>query len=466
MATELLGNKEREKYILGMCLIGDSEALFGICGKLKKADFFALTWSGKVFSAILDLIEKDFPVDILTVSQKLKEGGNLEDCGGGYNLTQLANMVSAANWDYYCRLQIRDSQKNQIQKVLDTALDMVGDLTERGHPEAIIKYLSQKLLEINQRRTGDAFHEIKDVGGEIIEQIYEKRESDESVRRIRSFSDAINEGLNGGYATGLYIVGAPPKVGKTTFAMTEAINTALNGKHAVFISLEMSRYDIGEMFLSKQTRIERIAIERGRDLSDDQLSALKGAVMKSGSTKLHILDEVAVDYHKIAMLLKMQKAKGKLDFAIIDCLYKILWEIGLFRNGKTDAYPFVVNFLKDLSRQLDIPILLLHHFKKAYMFRKNRRPIADDYEYIDMRSLDGQISLYRHSLAWNKPDFFPDVLELQLRDVRKSKGDLDLYLEFVGEYGFVKELDSMTKSQYERALEVIDSGGEYEEDVF
>lgn len=456
----LLIDKQNEERIIGMCLCGDNEALYGILDKLNPSDFFS-TICRKMYIAIVELAVKGKPVDAISLGFRLKEKGEFEECGGNTNLVNIANVNSTANWGASVGKQIEYSQRQKLLQLQNTVESMAENLSVP--PNQTIEFASNKLLEIGLRRTQEKYLHIAPLSRETIKRIKDRRNGNESTMRTPSFIDELNDHLNGGYPAGLTMIGGIQKSFKTTLALLEAMHIANTGKHVGFVSLEMDRFDLVENYLSGKSfgtncRVDRRRLESAVGLTDSEVSMLESIANDSDETNIWIDDRPGQDLYEIGFGLKARKAMGKLDFAVIDCLYKIGWRsiVKQCPNGINEAWPSIVNYFKDLSRDLNVPIILIHHFKKGAEDRRDKRPRSGDYERINMRPVDLQVSLFRHCIAYEEPDFWPDVLELHLKDVRKGgEGGKVILMKLIGEYGLIKPMDGVDKNKYLKATKAF-----------
>ena len=374
--TKLPNNIEVEKSVLGAMLL-DRDALIEASSSLEEGDFF-LRQHQIIYSAILEVQSKSLPVDLKTVTEVLINLKELDKVGGVQYLYELTeSIVSLSNVKHYINI-VRD--QSNLRSVL---LTMQGILEEYEKVEiedisTFIGEASRKVTKAAEKRRISSFV----TAGEVAEKVKQslrtqKTTGEDGVTGMTTGYRSLNLLTLGFKKSDIIIIAARPSVGKTAFALNLAFNAAYKTDTSVAVfSLEMPAEQLMQRLLANRSCVELEKIQRGMLSKRDEV-ALDRAMKEMSALKLYIDDTPGI--RLIDILSKARKLKMEqpdLSMIVIDY-------IGLITTGKkAESRQLEVSeisrSLKELARELEIPIIVLSQLSRNVDSRPGKRPVLSD----------------------------------------------------------------------------------------
>ncbi len=364
---------EAERSVLGGLLI-DSSAINLVIEFLKPEHFY-LFEHRLIFQAMLSLFEKQQPIDVVTIQDELKKTDSLKKIGGKSYLGDLINTVpTSANVENYglivknhfIRRRLIDLSSRLVEKSFDNQAEVKKLLDEA---EKEIFFLSQEHLHRD-------FIELRDILAESFERLEEFMKKGTHLRGIATgFSDLDNK-LAGMQESNLLILAARPGIGKTTFALNIALNAALKEKIGVgFFSLEMSKEELVDRLLVGQADIDAWRLKTGR-LSDDDYKRLIEAMGELSEAPIFIDDTPGLSI--LEMRTKARKLKVEKDVKLLIVDYLQLANAGRYFDSRVNEVSAISQGLKNLARELRIPVLAISQLSRAVEQRSAKKPQLSD----------------------------------------------------------------------------------------
>lgn len=360
---------EFEKLVLGSLLI-DSNAINKVRKRfLDNSEIFYDPRNVAIFDAICFLNDKGQPVDLMTVIQELKRKEKLLAAGGdGYIVELTLGVSSSANLDFHLMVVLEKFLARQMIAYCAHTIDkMYRDssdvLVEIDSHIANINVIEETIARQKEGRTTLELHK------ELIQM-----QKDKIIPGITSKHRAIEKHLNGWRNGNLIIIGARPAMGKTTFVLDDVFDIAKRGVPVGFFSLEMSAQELHQKMVSNDTEINGNAL-RDRTLSDLDMQRL---FQTSTFDKLPFYIEDSVfDLNQIlAKARLMHKEKG---VKIIAIDYLQLIEISNSKGmNREQVISTVSRKLKQLAKELQIPVIALSQLSRSLEQRPNKRPLLSD----------------------------------------------------------------------------------------
>ena len=268
-------NIEAEQAVLGAVFL-DVQALITASEQLVPEDFYRAAHQ-RIFTAMVDLHEKNEPVDLVTLTAELEMKEWLEEIGGVGYLTDLANSVpTAANVGYYSRIV---EEKSLLRRLIRTATNIAAEGYAAGEDvDLILNDAEKKILEVSQKKDGGEFVEIKDVLIEAFDKIEMLQYMDGEVTGIPTGFTELDRITAGFQRSDLIIVAARPSVGKTAFALNISQNVATKTEENVAIfSLEMGADQLVMRMLCSEGNIDAQKLRTGH-LEDEDWQKLTMAM--------------------------------------------------------------------------------------------------------------------------------------------------------------------------------------------
>ena len=364
---------EAEKSVIGACLI-DNETVNLVAEFLRAKHFYAQEHR-LIYQEILSLYEKQSPIDILTLKDSLKKAGNLKKVGGVKYLSKLIDSVpTAAHAEHYGRIVKNYYTKRRLielsSKIVEEAFEEtgeVGKLLDRA--ETVIFGLSQD----NMKRD---FVDLREVLAESFDRLEEFVKKGNKYRGLPTGFVDLDNKLAGLQPSNLIVLAARPGIGKTSMALNIAQNVALNEKAGVgFFSLEMSKEELVDRLLVAQADIDAWRLKTGR-LSDEDYKALTEAMGDLSDAPIYIDDTPGLSV--LEMRTKARKLKMEKDIKLIVVDYLQLAHADRYLDNRVQEVSVISQGLKNLARELRVPVLALSQLSRAVEQRGSKKPQLSD----------------------------------------------------------------------------------------
>lgn len=413
---------QAESSILGAILI-DHEAISEIVDYLRP-DFFYKDAHQQIYSAMLTLFEKHEPIDFVTVSAQLKTMGKYKDVGGTSYLTQLTNAVpTAANIDTYGKIitehYVRRRLIDSSSKITESAFE------EREEGKVILDRAESEILSISQSRATHDFIAVKDALAESFDRLDELHKRGTNLRGVPTgFSDLDNK-LAGMQDSNLLILAARPGQGKTAFVLNIAQYISVNLKQTVGIfSLEMSKEELVDRLLVSQADVDAWKLKTGR-LADDDFTRLSEAMGELAEAPLFIDDTPGINIFEMRTKARRLKVGHNLSLLIVD--YLQLMDPGRRYDNRVQEVSIVSQSLKNLARELKIPVLAVSQLSRAVEHRGEKKPQLADLRESGAIEQDADVVMFLYRQEQEMEKWEQQVVKLLVAKHRNGPGgEIDL----------------------------------------
>lgn len=361
--------------VLGSMLLGGRNAIERITDTLDKQDFYREA-HGRIYEAMIALVDKDEPVDTVTLKDELTRRGILEQCGGYLYLMQLAEYVpTPANIAYYGKIV---AEKGVLRRLIETASEIAGlAYGESEEVDTLVDQAERAIFNVARKRKSEGFTPLRPLLSDVFEQIDVAYHDKGVVSGIDTgFSDLnyITSGLKRG---DLIIVAARPSMGKTALTMNIGQNAAGKGSVVATFSLEMSKESLVQRMMCTEAKVNAHKLRTGF-LQDEEWSRLSEAVNRLWDAPLFIDDTTDMSALEMRARCRRLKAEqGALDLVIVDYLQLMR---GSSRNSenRNQEITEIARGLKSLARELDVPVIALSQLSRSVERREDKRPMLSD----------------------------------------------------------------------------------------
>jgi replicative DNA helicase len=365
-------NDEAEKSVLGAVLI-DKEAIIRVSEILKPGDFYS-DINGIIYSAMLALYEERKPIDLLTLSEQLKKGGLVKRIDSSY-LTDLVDIVpTAANVEVYARITKEDATKRSLIKA-GVEISELGYSESDEIGEALDKAEST-IFSISQGHLSRGFIALRETLTESFDRIDELQKVGSGLRGIKSGFTDLDNLLSGMQKTNLLILAARPGQGKTAMVLNIAQSIAVGQKLPIGIfSLEMSKEELVDRLLIAQSDVDAWKLKTGR-LSEDDFSKLSMAMGELAEAPIFIDDTPGLSLVEMRSKARRLQLEHKIELLVVD--YLQLVDPGRRYDSRVQEVSVVSQSLKNLARELNVPVLAASQLSRAVEHRGEKRPQLAD----------------------------------------------------------------------------------------
>lgn len=437
---------EAEKAVLSAVLL-DNEVMYILDGLGMAPEDFYQKEHAQIFQAIQSLWLARRTIDVLTISDELTKQGNLELIGGTDYLLDVAHfLISTQGINDYSSIV---KEKSILRKILRTSQQIIGEVYEQKDTLEIIDAIEKKIFDLTQINTTQSTKHIKEILNKRIDEYMEIVDNPEKLNENKVNTTYGNlDNLLGGLKPGeLIILAARPSMGKTAFALNLVTNVAVKqGKVSAFFSLEMSSEQIVDRILSMVSKIPMSKITKG-ELDSNDFALMGEAMEQLGDTNIFIDDQWGTTIPILKSKLRRLKIeKGALDLVVIDYLQLMNANGSKFAGNRVQEISEISRGLKELARELRVPIVALSQLSRWVEQRIDKKPgLADLRESGAIeQDADAVLMLYRE-------DYYdPETERKGTADVlvRKNRNGPTGEIEYVFERAIFRFLETEKQVGY------------------
>ena len=439
-------NIEAEQAVLGAMLI-DKEAIAKATEVLSADDFYREAHR-VIFSAMLELYNKNEAVDMVTVTEILKRDNKLEDIGGIAYITSLANVVlTAANVKYHADIVAEKSVLRQLVRVSTEIAAMGYEANE--DVGTLLDTAESRILEISNRKKKTDFTPINDVLMDSVQSIESLLQNKGGLTGLPAGFADLDKLTSGLHPSDFIILAARPSMGKTALALNIVQNVALRAHKVIggeprsvaFFSLEMSKEQLVNRMLCAEAGIDSQRLRVG-EMHDEDWTHLWDACDTMSRAKIYIDDTAGITAMDMRSRARRLKAEHGLDLIVVD--YLQLMQGSGKRNNSGDRQQEVSEIsrsLKALARELDVPVLALSQLSRSVEARQVKRPMLSDLRESGSLEQDADIVAFLYREDYYNPETENKHTELIIAKHRNGPVDtvnLFFHKQFTKFVGFSK----------------------------
>ncbi len=368
-------NLDAEKSVLGSILL-DNEVYPSLEGTLT-AEHFYKEGHRKVWRAIERLFRRSEPMDLVTLTEELRQTGDLEAVGSVAYLIGLAEGVpTAAYAESYANI-VRE--KAVLRDLIGASGRILQNAYEQSAPlEQLLDEAESSIFELATSKRRSFFEGMPLLVHETFQKINEYFANPDPVSGLRMGFKELDQMTAGLQASSLNVLAARPSMGKTAFALTIALNAALREAKTVGVfSLEMSGVQLVTRMLCSEARVDMSRVRSGQ-LSDRDFQRLADTAGRMSEAKVFIDDNADMTVMELRSRARRLMAEHDLGLIIIDYLQLMSGGHGRQTENRQQEISTISRSLKALARELDIPVLVLSQLSRAVEARPNKRPMLSD----------------------------------------------------------------------------------------
>ena len=402
-------NIDAEQSLLGALLI-DKDAIVRVSEIIRAVNFYRSEQHGAIYSAMQSLFERREPIDLVTLTEELKRSGVYDKVGGSAYLTTLVNMVpTAAHVEYYARIikehAVRRSLISQATGLIEKAYD------ESQKIEDLLEQAETGIFSLAQQHVARDFIPIKDALTASFDRLDELQKSSGKLRGVPTGFKDLDNKLAGMQDSNLLILASRPGQGKTSMALNIAQFVAVSAQIPVGIfSLEMSQEELVDRLLVGQADIDAWKLKTGR-LDEKDFDKLSLAMGELAEAPLFIDDTPVSSISEIRTKARRLQIEHGLKFLIVDYLQLIH---GRNLENRVQEVSEISQQLKNLARELKIPVLAISQLNRSVEARGTKRPQLADLRESGAIEQDADVVMFIYREDPEKP-------ELVTLDIQKHR---------------------------------------------
>lgn len=393
-----------ENAVLGAVMI-DKEAVITVMEILNQ-DFFYLDEHKEIFKAINQLFNASQPVDIMTVTERLRKNGQLEFVGGPKYIASLTDRVgSSANVEYHARIIAEKFIKRELisisSKIIEKSFDDTVDTFE------LLNEAEVNLFGISETNIKRGFEGIDTIIGKALREIEQAGNEKEGLSGVPSDYNDLDEMTSGWQKGNLIILAARPAMGKTSFALSLIRNAAVKyNKPVAIFSLEMSNIELVNRLIMSEANISGETLKKG-SLSEEEKRELPGRIAALESAPIFIDDTAGLTIYEFRAKARKLKVQHHVQMIIID--YLQLMTAGTDSKGpgnREQEISTISRTLKAIAKELNIPIIALSQLSRAVESRSGeKKPQLSDLRESGAIEQDADMVMFIYRPEYYGVDF-------------------------------------------------------------
>jgi replicative DNA helicase len=383
-------SREAEESLLGAVLLSP-DAANDVMDRIHPEDFYVPAHQS-IYEAMRRLYDGNQAIDPITLSEELRRSGELDKVGGVSYLTRLVDVVPVtSNIDHYAAIVEENARRRDLIRAGAQITTIAFDLDDEIHN--VMDRAEQSVLSVAERRASQNMLEVGPLFSTVLEQIEALEAQGSEVTGLATGFKDLDKKLAGLQPANLVIVAARPAMGKSALTLNIATNVAAEGKPVALFSLEMSKEEIVQRILASVGRVDSMKLRSG------QLGPLWQRVVDAASrmyqAPIYIDDSPIVTVTDIRAKCRRLKRKTGLSLVIVDYLQLMQ---GTARENRQQEIAEISRSLKNLARELDVPVIGLSQLNRSLEAREDKRPRLSDLRESGSLEQDADVVMfiYRH----------------------------------------------------------------------
>ena len=386
-------NIEAEQSVLGSLML-DKDAVMKVVDFLTVKDFYKGTHQA-VYKTMINLFERREPIDILSVTTKLKETKSLEEAGGQAYLAELVNSVpTASNIAHYAKIV-------QKKRILRELIGASYDIAQLGYKEeedidVLLDEAERRIFGISETSLTQNFVQVKSSLEEAFERIDKLHRQEGGTRGVPTGFADLDNYLAGLQKSDLIVLAARPGLGKTSFALDIARNVAISAKVPVgLFSLEMSQEQLIDRLIASQADVDLWRIRTGNLSSkgeDNDFLRIQNALGTLSEAPIFIDDAPSPTIIQMRAMARRLQAEHGLGLIVVDYLQLI--QPRTMSDNVVQQITEISRALKGLARELHVPVLALSQLSRAVEQRSPQIPRLSDLRDSGSIEQDSDVVLF------------------------------------------------------------------------
>ncbi len=419
-------NIQVEISLLGSILL-DADAMSKIADQLSPDDFYEKRHQ-TIYRAILGLYEKQRPIDVLTLTEKVESSGELELIGGSSYITDLVNSVpSAAHIAEYAEIV---SHKATLRRLISAAESIINyGYEEEAALEELLDRAEQRLFEVSQKHSKQNFASLGDVLAASFDRLDELHKDKNKLRGVPTGFKDIDYTLAGLQNSDLIIIAARPSLGKTSFALNIAHHVAVKeGIPVGIFSLEMSQDQLVDRLLAAESGVDSWKLRTG-SLEDTDFAKLNEAMGTLSEAPIFIDDTPVLNAMEMRTKARRIQSEHGLGLLIVDYLQLMSGRSNSSGDNRVQEVSEISRGLKALARELNIPVVALSQLSRSVESRSPQIPQLSDLRESGSIEQDADVVMF----IYREEVYNPETERQHLADIliRKHRngptGQAELY---------------------------------------
>ncbi|HXR50157.1 MAG TPA: replicative DNA helicase [Verrucomicrobiae bacterium] len=401
-ATQPPQNVEAETSLLGSLLI-DSDAIVKIADIVSASDFFEPK-NARIYEAIMQLYDRREAIDVLTLADRLRSNGYLDNVGGAAYLTELTNYVpTATHVEQYADIV---AQKALRRRLIVASKELVGlGYDESKQLSELIEEAETRLFEVSQQHVKQSVVSLEAILAESFDRLDDLHKDKKKIRGIATGFRDIDDKLAGFQRSDLIVLAARPSMGKTALALNFAHKVAVQANQPVLVfSLEMSKEQLVDRLLSMESGVDAWALRTG-NLTDADFEKIARAMGTLSEAQIFIDDTPGITVSDLRTKARREAHQRPLGLIIVD--YLQLMSGGSRFGGESNRVQEISEIsrgLKGVARELNVPVLALSQLSRSVENRHPQIPQLADLRESGSIEQDADVVMFIYREEYYNPE--------------------------------------------------------------
>jgi replicative DNA helicase len=360
---------EAEKNILGGILVKNTN-LNVVLSILSPEDFYQ-EGNRKILEKIISLVDKNLPVDLLTITEALQRGGELEEVGGASYLSSLMDGVpKSLNVEYHAQIVKEKALLRRL--ILSSAKIMTSSYEQKEDADQLLNEAQSAIIEVAEQRIKPGFVPVRDLAAPAIETIDTLRSRQEAVTGIPTGFRDLDALTAGFHKSEFVVVAARPSMGKTALCLNISEHVGVMTEYSVgFFSLEMAKEQLAMRLLCSEAQLDLQKVRTGF-VGDREFERLKLAAEVLSQANIYVDETPALTVMEMKAKARRLKMEQHLDLLFID--YMQLMRGGTRFENRTQEISYISRSLKELAKELQIPVVGISQLSRSPEKERRARP--------------------------------------------------------------------------------------------
>lgn len=439
-----------EQAVLGAMML-EKNAVTDTIDILKPASFYDPKHQ-YIYNAIRELFASTSPIDLLTVTNKLKQNGELEASGGAVYISQLTSRVaSTAHIEYHARVISEKHIKRELirmsSEVIRDAYDDTNDVFD------VLNKAEGELFKIGENNMGKNVDLIQTIVKQAIEEIEKAALNPTGISGVPTGFYDLDKLTSGWQRSDMIVIAARPAMGKTAFVLSMARNSAVDhGKGVAIFSLEMSAIQLVKRLIASETRLSADKLRKG-DLREHEFQQLHSRITKLATAPIYIDDSPGISVFDLRAKCRRLKKQYNIDMVIIDYLQLMTAGSSKGTGNREQEISTISRSIKEIAKELNIPIIALSQLSRSVEQRGgDKRPVLSDLRESGAIEQDADIVSFIY-----RPEYYGLMVDeegnsnagvCEIIVAKHRNGSLDrVRLRFIGEYARFDNIEGYTEDE-------------------
>ena len=399
-----------EEVVLGALML-EKDAYMNVCDILTPESFYDPV-NQKIYDAICTLGLNQRPIDMMTVTEQLRQNGTLKDVGGAIHITELtARVYSAANIEFHAKII---AQKFLARRLITFASEIETDaFDESNDVEELLQRAEGKLFDISQNQLKREVMQVDPVLNLALEQIQTAANTKTGLSGLQTGYRELDKMTSGWQNSDLIIIAARPAMGKTAFVLSMAKNMAVDYNIPIGIfTLEMANVQLVKRLISNVADLEGEKIKSGQ-LTNEEWDRLNTTLRGVYGAPLYLDETPGLSITELRTKARRLVRERGVQMIMIDYL-QLMNATGMKLGSREQEVSTISRSLKGLAKELNIPIIALSQLNRSTETREDKRPVLSDLRESGAIEQDADIVCFIH-----RPEYYTKSTEdAQGNDIR------------------------------------------------